>query len=153
MLATLGGVIVALLALSGYVAASVYALARPWRAQGTHRRKLLQSLALGVAAQVLVSPLTVTLLVPVQGDLLQHPVRLATWGLVALLGAPIAIGLIVARLVELVFPEEPPSWPEAPAAAPLAPPPVAPRAAPVWTGEPVTVFHAARRPGDPHRVP
>jgi hypothetical protein len=68
----------------------------------TDLRTVLQSLALSAAIQVGISPLTVTWIVPIRGDLGSHAGRVALWFFITVLVVPLLAGLIVARASDLL---------------------------------------------------
>lgn len=98
------GLIVALLAIvPGFIASATWSRARTWKGPSGDLRTILQSLALSAAIQVLISPLTVTWIVPVRHDALGHPWRLAVWLFIGVLTLPVLLGLAAAKLTDLLF--------------------------------------------------
>jgi hypothetical protein len=95
---------IALLAIvPGFIATATWARARTWKGPSGDLRTILQSLALSAAIQVVISPLTVAWIVPIRKHLADHPGRVATWFLIAVLVVPLGLGLAAARLTDVIF--------------------------------------------------
>lgn len=80
----------------GFVATSVWARARTWKGHTgvSDLRTILQSLALSLVVQVVISPLTITLNWPVRTHLGDYPERVAAWLGVSVLVVPFTMGLV-----------------------------------------------------------
>jgi len=87
----------------GFIATATWARARTWKGPSSDLRTILQSLALSGAIQVVISPLTVAWIVPIRTHLANHPGRVAVWFLVAVLVLPLMLGLLAARLTDVIF--------------------------------------------------
>ena len=89
----------------GFVAITVWARARTWRGLGdaSDLRIVLQSLALSLVVQVIVSPLTIAWVWPVRTSLVEHPVRIAVWLSASVLVAPFAMGLIGGKFTDALI--------------------------------------------------
>jgi hypothetical protein len=89
----------------GFVAISVWARARTWKglAGVSDLRIILQSLALSLVVQVIVSPLTIAWIWPVRTRLGDHPVRIAVWLSVSVLVVPFAMGLTGAKFTDALI--------------------------------------------------
>lgn len=109
------GLGVALLAVvPGFIAATTWARARTWKGPSGDLRTILQSLAFSVAIQILVAPLTLTLLFPFREDLESHPWRVAVWSLFAVLLVPVSAGIAAAKITDLAIPPSARPWSAAP---------------------------------------
>ncbi len=99
-----GALAVILLAIvPGFIAATTWARARTWKGPSGDLRTVLQSLALSAAIQVLISPLTIAWIVPIRTHLADHPGRVAIWFLLVVLVIPLVLGVLGARLTDLIF--------------------------------------------------
>jgi hypothetical protein len=95
---------VALLAVvPGFIATTTWSRARTWKGPSGDLRTVLQSLALSAAIQVLLSPLTVVWIAPVRSHLADHAWRTAAWFVCGVLVLPVLLGLLFARVTDLVF--------------------------------------------------
>lgn len=90
-------VIVLLAIVPGFIATTMWARARTWKGPDSPYRTTLQSLAVSVVIQIVLSPLTITWILPITKHLDQHSGRIAVWLLLAVLVVPIALGLFTAR--------------------------------------------------------
>lgn len=73
------------------------------RAREQTSQRALQSLAISLAIQIVVSPLTILWLYPVRKQLDQHPWPVAVWLALAVLAVPVIGGSLVARLADEGF--------------------------------------------------
>jgi Family of unknown function (DUF6338) len=90
-------VIVLLAIVPGFIATTMWARARTWKGPSSDFRTTLQSLAVSLALQVIMAPLTIYWIVPIHTHLDRYATRVAVWLLLAVLVVPITLGLFVAR--------------------------------------------------------
>ena len=115
-------ILVALLAIvPGYLAVSFWRRAKTWQQPSSELGTILPALAVSLVIQVLVSPLTIWLLLPVLGDPANHPWNLVAWTYITVIVVPFVGGVGIGRLTDLyasghgpsglaeLLPEVPPS--------------------------------------------
>ncbi len=95
-------VLAALLAIvPGYLAVAFWRRAKTWQQPSTDLGTILPALAVSLVIQVVVSPLTIWLLLPVAGDLPQHPWNLVVWTYITVIVVPFVGGVGLGRLTDL----------------------------------------------------
>ncbi len=95
-------VLAALLAIvPGYLAVAFWRRAKTWQQPSTDLGTILPALAVSLVIQVVVSPLTIWLLLPVAGDLPQHPWNLVLWTYITVIVVPFVGGVGLGRLTDL----------------------------------------------------
>jgi hypothetical protein len=85
----------------GYLAVSFWRRAKTWQQPSSDLGTLLPALAVSLVIQVVVSPLTIWLLLPVIGDLLHHPWNLVVWTYITVIVVPFVGGVGLGRLTDL----------------------------------------------------
>jgi hypothetical protein len=85
----------------GYLAVSFWRRAKTWQRPSTDLGTILPALAVSLVIQVVVSPLTIWLLLPVLGDLAGHPWNLVVWTYITVIVVPFAGGVGLGRLTDL----------------------------------------------------
>lgn len=95
-------VLLALLAIvPGYLAVSFWRRAKTWQRPSSDLGTILPALAVSLVIQVVVSPLTIWLLLPVLGDLAHHPWNLVAWTYITVIVVPLVGGVGIGRLTDL----------------------------------------------------
>lgn len=118
----LDALIVLLAIVPGYLAVACWRRAKTWQQPSSELATILPALAVSLVIQVVVSPLTIWLLLPVAGDLPHHPWNLVAWTYITVIVVPIVGGIGIGRLTDLyasgqarpqglaeILPEVPPS--------------------------------------------
>jgi hypothetical protein len=94
--------LLALLAIvPGYLAVVFWRRAKTWQQPSSDLGTILPALAVSLVIQVVVSPLTIWLLLPVAGDLEHHPWNLVVWTYITVLVVPFVGGVVLGRLTDL----------------------------------------------------
>src|SRR2546430_14810768 len=82
----------------GYLTVVSWSRARTWRGFPGDLQSVLQGLAISAVIQLILAPVTLWQLYPVRDHLVDHPVRIAVWGALAVLVVPYVLGTGGAKL-------------------------------------------------------
>jgi hypothetical protein len=106
--------IVLLAVVPGYLARSAWARGKTFSQPPTDLKVVVQSVAASLVVQLLLAWFTIPVLLPVGGDLANHPWRVAAWAVVAGLLAPVLGGYVLGKLTDQLQPggrlESLPAW-------------------------------------------
>lgn len=96
-------VILLLAVVPGYIAIALWRRTKTFERAATDLRTILPALAVSLVIQIIASPLTMKLLLPVRNDWVNHPKEVAIWAAVVVILIPVVGGVGLGRLSDLLI--------------------------------------------------